>query len=343
MDISGDQRLVAAGSTESHIRVWSMDGKPLKSTPETPQQSGDTSSSRRLIGHSGSVYAVSFSPAIAGDDPSDRLTRSRFLLSASADKTVRLWMLDCWQCLVVYKGHDHPVWDIKWGPYGHYFLTGSHDHTARLWTTDHVAPVRMFVGHDNDVDCVAFHPNNSYVFTASCDRTVRMWAIQSGNSVRMFTSHTGNITAIACAPNGKLLASADDTGTILIWDIASGRRLKRMRGHSKGGIWSLCFSMESSLLVSGGADATVRVWDALLQTEGPAAGTTKGVTDGSSAKTDGAAAGSSSAASGAKKGKAKDATITPDQISAFPTKKSPVYKVQFTNMNLILAGGAFMP
>lgn len=43
------------------------------------------------------------------------------------------------------------------------------------------------------------------------------------------------------------------------------------------------------------------------------------------------------------KKKGKDVVVTPDQISAFPTKKSPVYKVKFTNMNLIISGGAYLP
>jgi len=41
--------------------------------------------------------------------------------------------------------------------------------------------------------------------------------------------------------------------------------------------------------------------------------------------------------------KQKDAAVTADQISAFPTKKSPVYRVAFTRMNLVLAGGAYLP
>ena len=47
---------------------------------------------------------------------------------------------------------------------------------------------------------------------------------------------------------------------INLWDIGSGKRIKKMTGHSAS-IYSLAFSVESSLLVSGGADCTVRCWD----------------------------------------------------------------------------------
>jgi len=371
MDFSGDDALVAVGTAESYIRVWSMDGRPLPSSGE--QNAGGTnipalSASRRLIGHSGPVYAVSFSPSTANSATPTAAshgisTASRHLLSCSADKTIRLWSLDTFSTLVIYKAHDHPVWDVTWGPFGHYFLSGSHDTTARLWSTDHVAPLRMFAGHDQDVDCVAWHPNNAYVFTGSSDKTVRMWDVSRGTPVRMLTGHTANVTSVSCAPNGKILASADDSGSIILWNLSQGRRIKRMRGHGRGGIWSLSWSVESSLLTSAGADGTVRVWDVLAPGEGQAgtaaaAAGVKGVvagmdgagTNGVTVNGTGKADGKKSTAAAAqpvnplaKAAAGKEAGITPDQISAFPTKKSPVYKVRFTNMNLVVAGGCYMP
>lgn len=327
--------------SESYIRVWSLDGKALPSQVEGQQPSA----SRRLIGHSGPVYTVSFSPATASSGLYGVSTASKFLLSASADNTVRLWSLDTWTCLVVYKGHNHPVWDVTWGPFGLYFLTGSHDKTARLWRTDHIADVRMFVGHDKDVDCVAFHANGAYVFSGSSDKIVRMWAVSNGYPVRMFTGHTGNVTSMACSPNGKILASADDAGTIILWDLASGRLKKRMRGHARGGIWSMAWSVESTILVSGGADGTVRVWDVDPPEPAKENGTLNQgrvvAEGGAGQKTDGNVQMQTIAGAGKKKG--KDVVVTADQISAFPTKKSPVYKVRFTRQNLVIAGGAYLP
>ncbi|SLM34409.1 transcription initiation factor tfiid [Lasallia pustulata] len=344
LDFSQDNLLVAAGMQESYIRVWSLEGKALPSASQSGTLNFQPSSSRRLIGHSGPVYAVSFSPSTAPSDPIATSTASKYLLSSSADKSVRLWSLETWTCLVIYKGHDHPVWDVTWGPFGHYFVTGSQDKTARLWSTDQIAFLRMFVGHDMDVDTVCFHPNNAYVFTGSCDKIVRMWAITNGYPVRMFTGHAGNVTSLVCSPNGKLLASADDSGTIILWDLGPGRLLKRMRGHGKGGIWSLSWSVESTVLVSGGADGTVRVWDVTGSSDGGGQGKIVGE-GGTGIKLDGSGqvqAGAGVVGGGGKK-KGKDVVVTPDQISAFPTKKSPVYKVRFTRQNLVVAGGAYLP
>lgn len=335
---------MAAGFDQSYIRIWSLDGKNIEAAyPELDDM--PPANSRRLIGHAGPVYAVAFQPCATRPEnpgPDYVPTNARFLLSCSGDKSIRLWSLDTWTCMVVYKGHDRQVWDLSWGPFGHYFVSGGSDRTARLWVSDHIRQQRILVGHDQDVDCVCFHPNSAYVFTASSDHTVRMWAITTGNAVRMFTGHTGNITSMECSRDGKILASADDQGSIFLWDLAPGRLLKRMRGHGKGGIWSLSWSVESTVLVSGGADGTVRVWDVT----GPQDSTQGGriINDGIGAtKLDASNAPAGAAGQNKKKKGKKDVVVTPDQISAFPTKKTPVYKVKFTNMNLVVAGGAYLP
>lgn len=370
LDFSGDNELVAAGTSESYIRIWSLDGKAIETDSDDLP-----SSSHRLIGHSGPVYAVSFAPSTSAPSAHDLKPSTKWLLSASADSTIRLWNLDIFQQMVVYKGHIGPVWDLRWGPFGHYFVSGGHDKTARIWSTDRIRHLRLLAGHDDGVDVVAFHPNSAYVFTASGDKTVRMWGLTNGNAVRMFTGHTSSVTALACSPNGKILASADENGWICLWDLAVGRLIKNMRGHGKGGVWSLSFSVESTVLVSGGADCTVRVWDVHGPAkEGGKGGGAGGVGEGG--KVDGAAgvgvggsstAGAASggavvggagggggggsggssgvggAGAGGMKKKGKEQGVSADQISAFPTKKSPVYKVKFTNMNLVVAGGAYLP
>lgn len=286
LDFSEDAALVAGGFAESYVRIWSLKGNPLESimpTENLPQ----APKTRRLIGHSGPVYGVSFSP--------DR----KYLLSCSEDKSTRLWSLDTFTGLVVYKGHDAPVWDVAFGPFGHYFATASHDHTARLWSCDHIYPLRIFAGHTSDVDTVIFHPNSAYVFTGSSDKTARMWDVQSGNSVRLFTGHTGPVTALAVSPNGRMLATGGEDSLISIWDIAAGKRLKVMRGHGKTSIYSLSFSQEGNVLVSASADNTVRCWDVMHGTGGPEAdqpepmnGVVPGIGQGDgTTKVDGAGAG----------------------------------------------------
>jgi WD40 repeat protein len=130
------------------------------------------------------------------------------MLSSSQDGTVRLWSLDTYTNLVVYRGHGRdPVWDVEWGPMGVYFASASRDRTAKLWSSDRVSPLRIYTGHLSDVNvssessyhsfsylasdsraytprdgrreltqqCVKFHPNSLYLATGSNDNSCRLW------------------------------------------------------------------------------------------------------------------------------------------------------------------------
>lgn len=102
---------------------------------------------RKLVGHSGPVYSLSFDPISGSGGP------PHALLSSSQDGTVRLWSMDTYSNLVVYRGHGRePVWDVEWGPFGVYFASASRDRTARLWSSDRLTPLRMYTGHLGDVN-----------------------------------------------------------------------------------------------------------------------------------------------------------------------------------------------
>lgn len=129
-------------------------------------------STRKLIGHSGPVYSLAFDPIAGSSGP------PKYLLSASADSTARLWSLDTMTNVVVYRGHQNPVWDVAWSSTGIYFATASRDKTARLWSTDRTSALRIYAGHQNDVDVgytysLPSSPNFSFgllVFANVCGR-----------------------------------------------------------------------------------------------------------------------------------------------------------------------------
>lgn len=321
LEFSDDATLAAAGFQDSYIKLWSLDGTPLDS--KLPSKQREKINNTTLIGHSGTVYSTSFSPD------------NKYLLSASEDKTVRLWSMDTYSSLVSYKGHNHPVWDVSFSPLGHYFATASHDQTARLWSCDHIYPLRIFAGHLNDVDCVSFHPNGTYVFTGSTDKTCRMWDIGTGDSVRLFLGHTAPVISTAVSPDGRWLSTGSEDGIINVWDIGTGKRLKQMRGHGKNAVYSLSYSKEGTVLVSGGADHSVRVWDLKRSTAEPNTEPEQPFTSYFGDAT--------TSVNNDIKDYGRRRTIVPtnDLIASFYTKKTPVYKVKFTRSNLVLAGGAF--
>ncbi|KAH8835724.1 TFIID and SAGA subunit [Flagelloscypha sp. PMI_526] len=304
---SEDTSLMAAGFAESYIRLWNLKGEKLRGLKsDLPLNSVHDAQSLRKYREK-KVYSVSFDPLHGSSAP------PKYLLSGSADATARLWSMDTYTNLVVYRGHESPVWDVKWNPTGLYFATASRDRTARLWSTDRASCLRIYAGHLNDVDALAFHPNSLYLATASSDWTARLWDVQRGKCLRVFIGHQGGLSSLAMSPDGRYLATAAEDLTINLWDLGSGRRIKKMTGHTAS-IYSLAFSAESSILVSGGADWTVRCWD--VQSAG-----------GLAVKTSGD----------------DESMETTDLLSTFPTKRTPITNLQFTSRNLCLSAGYYIP
>lgn len=320
VSISNDSSLLSGGFEDSSVRVWSLTPKKLrmlKSPSELAQIDKEAEDvlerimdhrtaveSRKLIGHSGPVFSTSFN------------NDNSFLVSSSADRTVRLWSLYTFSSLVSFKGHNYPVWDVQFCPRGHYFASASHDRTARLWSTDQPQPLRIFAGHVSDVNRVVFHPNCNYIATGSCDRTVRLWDINTGSSVRFFTGHKGAIYSLAFSPDGRYLASSGVDKRILVWDIAEGTLLTELKGHSDT-VYSLMFSRDGNLLASGGVDNCVKLWNARSICN-PDDDDDEG-TDPNRAST-------------------KRNTF---ELGSYPTKRTPVHCFHFTLRNLLLASGPF--
>ncbi|KAH9898295.1 TFIID and SAGA subunit [Cubamyces lactineus] len=335
-EFSPDTSLLAAGFSESYIRLWSLKGEKLKGLRSDFQSSSirdssslnkirekDGSTTRKLIGHSGPVYSVSFDP-VGGS-----ATSPRYLLSASADATTRLWSLDTMTNVVAYRGHQNPVWDVKWSPMGIYFATASRDRTARLWSTDRTSALRIYAGHLSDVNAVGFHPNSLYLGTASSDCTARLWDVQRGACVRVFYKHDDIVSTLTFSPDGRYLATAGEDLAIRLWDLGSGKCVKKMTGHTAS-IYSLAFSAESSLLVSGGADWTVRCWDVKAsggsRTKARENGTlTNGATEDHPPEKE-----------------ETESNETTDLLATFPTKRTPIINVQFTPRNLCLVAGPYL-
>ncbi|KAH9453020.1 hypothetical protein MJO28_008074 [Puccinia striiformis f. sp. tritici] len=354
---SDDVTILGAGFSDSYIKLWNLKGDPFEpirddGTPEgtnigineaetiRKMRKKTASNSIKLIGHSGPVYSISFDPIPGPSSP------PRHLLSSSQDSTIRLWSLDLFKNLVVYRGHREPVWDVEWGPKGIYFASASRDRTARLWCSERIGAVRMFVGHLSDVDCVKFHPNSLYMATGSSDRTCRLWDVQRGNSVRVFHGHEGAVNCIAISPDGKLLASAGEDQSIKIWDIGSSRLMKTMRGHQSS-IYSLTFSAESTILASASSDCSIRVWD--VQSMGT---TGQIISNPSLDSPEDSLAQPGLKLKGHHKSTVKllrrglfglhEYRDTPDLLLTLPTRQTPILNVSFTTRNLLLGVGPML-
>ncbi len=99
-----------------------------------------------LEGHDRTVVCCAFSPDGAR------------IVTASFDRTARIWDTETGVVLRTLEGHTHMVSCCAFSPDGSRVVTASHDNTARIWDADTGAVLRTLEGHTDLVRCCAFSP-----------------------------------------------------------------------------------------------------------------------------------------------------------------------------------------
>jgi WD40 repeat protein len=266
---SPDGQTIASTSWDKTIKLWSRDGRLL----------------RTLRGHQDAVWSVSFSP------------NGQLLASASRDKTIKIWRVRDGQKLKTFGGykdwvacvsfspngqqvasvgwngtlklwdlqgreltsfltHQAPVVAISFHPDGTAIATASRDGTAKLWS---LAGQELLTlkGHQDWVMSVTFSQDGQTIATTSRDKTAKLWNLQ-GQELLTLKGHEETVTGIGFSHNGQTIATSSMDQTVRLWN-RQGDQLQSLQGHTDG-VSALNFSPDHQLLASGGDDRTIRLW-----------------------------------------------------------------------------------
>ncbi|KAJ6379635.1 hypothetical protein OIU76_016307 [Salix suchowensis] len=122
------------------------------------------------------------------------------------------------------------------------------------------------VDTDAGLTALALGPNNKFLFSAGHSRLIRVWDLSTFKCVRSWKGHDGPVMSMACHASGGLLATAGADRKVLVWDVDGGFCTHYFKGH-KDVVTNIMFHPDTNktLLFSGSADATVRVWDLLAK------------------------------------------------------------------------------
>jgi WD40 repeat protein/serine/threonine protein kinase len=205
-----------------------------------------------LKGHTSHVSSAAFSP------DGDRV------VTASADRTARVWNVTTGAVLVVLQGHTAQVSSAAFSPDGFRVVTASADRTARVWDARTGAVLRIFEGHGSEVSSAAFSPDGFRVVTASADKTARIWDADTGAERLVLNGHTGPIFSAVFSRDGAWVVTAGSDKTARVWSARNGTELFAFTGHT-GGVTSAAFSPDRGRVVTASGDGTAQVWDTITR------------------------------------------------------------------------------
>jgi Tol biopolymer transport system component len=198
-----------------------------------------------LRGHEDSLSSAAFSPD------------GTRIVTASRDKTARLWDVETGQEIAVMRGHEDSVWNASFSPDGTRIVTASGDKTARLWDGATGKEIAVLRGHDDGVRRAAFSPDGRRIVTASFDKTARLWDVETGKEIAVLRGHDSGVRSAAFSPDGARIVTASQDATARLWDGATAKEIAVLRGPLQ--VETAAFSPDGTRIVTASAD--VRLWD----------------------------------------------------------------------------------
>jgi WD40 repeat protein/serine/threonine protein kinase len=108
--------------------------------------------------------------------------------------------------------------------------------------------------------------------TSDASGSLKLWDMESGKLLWERPVGLGNLYQMAAHPSGGLLATCHQDRTVRVWNLETGNEWLTIRGHTEP-VTSLAFTNDGSMLVSGGLEETVKVWDTSALGDGTAPGT----------------------------------------------------------------------
>ena len=243
---SGSSYYGLKDAVDATVKIWDA---------ETGLQIG-----KSLVGHTGIVNSVSFSPD------------GKKIVSASVDGTIRIWdagtgLQMCEPLRQIYEPryqHQRRVESASFSPDGKKIVSASSDDTIRIWDTEtglQIAGVPF--NASSSPNSVSFSPDGKKIVSASDDGTIRIWDSQTGQQIgEPLRGHSSRVNSVSFSPNGKRFVSASDDRTICVWSTETSLPIgEPFIGHT-GSVSYASFSPDGKRIVSASYDNTIRIWDA---------------------------------------------------------------------------------
>jgi WD40 repeat protein len=235
------QRLVSA-SADRTIKLWSVDGKLIKT----------------FAGDGAEIIEAKFSPD------------GKSIASTAEDQTVKLWRSDG----TLLKTLPQKGITAAFSPDGNLLATAAIGEPIHLWRSDGtsvkvLAPIGTFSAHK-----LAFSPDGQKIAAGGMHLAVLL-AID-GRELQRFPLPNAGIWAVRFSPHGKLIATGGQDAEIQLLSadrqgvVRSSRNLGNVVSYGQslfatllghhGSISGVVFSPKGDLLISAAEDGTIRFW-----------------------------------------------------------------------------------
>ena len=266
--VSPDFQKIAASSFDTDtVRLWSTDGKFLRTLGKHRDRVNDLSfsqDSQTLASASADGTVKLWNLKNTEQNKTIQVNRSAFLVRflnrhtlavADDEETIKVWNVNgTFEKEFVNKDrHVEEILDLALSPDGKTIASASRDYTIKIWRIEDQKILHTLTGHTSNVNSVSFYPNNKKIASASPDGSVRIWNLD--NQVPTLEAEK-----FSFSPDNSTIATVKNK-TITLWT-KDFKFLKTFPTHHDGQqINKISFSHNGKIIASASDDKTIKLWD----------------------------------------------------------------------------------
>ncbi|MFO8035404.1 MAG: WD40 repeat domain-containing protein [Anaerolineales bacterium] len=192
----------------------------------------------------------------------------KWIAAGSRNGGLLVWDAATGEEAATLEGHYSDLTGIRFSPDGTVLASSGEDDYILLWDVPTWMKKATLLGHQSDVGDVVFLDEGKILASISGDVTntdnfIRFWDLDSGEEIGFIQAHEESYYCdLAIHPDGSILASSGGfvmDGKLRLYD-ARQRELIHELKSGAGGISSVDFSPDGTLIATGSADGVIEFW-----------------------------------------------------------------------------------
>ena len=186
---------------------------------------------------------------------------SSLAVSASSDRSVRLWNLNTGRLDKTLWGHSFSVNAVAMTTDGGHIVSGSNEGTLRVWNPKAATRESRLTGHGDIATSVALTPDGARGASASKEQTIKVWDVSESRELRTIPIEEVIVRQLAITNDGRFAVTVLFGGKTRQWDLATGADyVTQLNGADpKNAQWIL--STDGRMALGSRETGEIALWD----------------------------------------------------------------------------------